>query len=821
MPEEVILMFDVAGVLTTSPYPASRRLAETVMRCVFERAEAHLRSTIGNESPSLLAQHYSSFFSLVRNFTENARGCKGAFERLELGEINRVQFVSMFHAEMEFMLTALSKKNPEELDLMRIANPKRVVALRERYPLLGDPVIQELVRELVDSEAFLCTMEKVSPRRNVLNLLHYLRMKSQQEIRLVVVANTWEVEGQYARMSKALSNAVGDSNWSYFPSSCPIDYNKGGVKSSFLINGLFDAYVQSYTFHNRKPFPDIFIHATDEAMKTRMLSEASIKFDVKPHIFLFDDVLENCETARNLPDSSFEKVYYVENGAYDVYEDVLDALKTVGATDSFWAEVARGVESDVSPLFKPPRDPQGKPTSWINEEMYNYNNNLLILPPPLCEACEPRGVLESDSFLNDNDKDAILFYCAQHLPHLFPIDIPSTYTRNLQLARKPGFATSAGPIVFEPMWGSGFFKTYRITLRTGSYVLRVQPSGPMPYGTVDIRTECEVVRYLSQASLLPLANCLLYCDSYSANGHRFSLRRYVDGEIITHLSKLIQPRIHRPYSKGRQVVNLEFDPRRFFLNAIVVLVELHSVPLLPFLSRHRGERPSNGSTNTVHPLLEKIKEWDAVYRKAVDAAKLEDGTSIFQSRRLERLSQALVDAFDETRLRERQVPYPERLVLIHGRYKLQDLIFAPRSFEGRHKYPPQLLGVMNFNCAGPGDPLVDVASLALMALLRPPRGICDMPSEARALFPTPQWILDKYCRATGYMRELPKKKRESIFNVYMSAMCLRYAVTLTSQLSEVHKLNNELSLKETRNLSVIEHAVQQGLAVIHERHSRL
>ncbi|KAH9580911.1 Aminoglycoside phosphotransferase [Trypanosoma melophagium] len=818
MPAEVILMFDVAGVLSTAPYPAARRLAETVMRCVFERAAAHLMPIVGDEFPFFLARHYSNFFSLVRHFTEHTRGIKGAYERLELGEINRVQFVPMFQAEMEFMLTALSKKNQEELELMQITNYKRVAAIRDRYPLLADPVIQELIRELVDPEAFLCTVEKISPRRNVLNLLHYLRMKSQQEIRLVVVANTWEVEGQYTQMTKTLSHTVGNKNWSYFPTTCPFAYGKNSGKSSFVINGLFDAYVQSYTFHKRKPFPDIFLYAIDEAMKTRMASEASLKFDVMPHIFLFDSVLENCETARNLPDNPFQNVYHIENGSYDVYEDVLDALKTVGANDPFWEDVVKGVEEEIGPLFKPPRDANGNPTSWINEEMHDYNSNLLFLPPPPCEACDPRGPFEYQAFLDEEAKDSILFYFAQHLPHLFPIDVPTTRKGNLQLARKPGFATSAGPILFEPMRGIGFFKTYRITLRTGSYVLRVQPRGPTPYDTVDIRTEYEVMQYLSQKSNLPIAKCYLYCGSYEACGHRFSLRRFIDGEVISNISKLIQPRIHRPYSKRRQVVNVELDPYIFFKRAVDVLAELHNVPLSGFPFLQRTDRQRGVNNNPVHPLLESIKNWMVEYKTVASCVTNPDGSSFFKSRALESLSEALLERLDSTRLQERTIPFPDHLVLIHGDYKLQDLLFSHRSLEGRHKYPPQVLGVMNFNACTTGDPFIDVASLALVALIRPPRGIYGMSREIQGLFPTPRWILDRYCNARGYMRQITRKKREAIFNVYLSAMCLRYAIVILSHLAEVYRHHEELSIADTRKMSLSEEILKQGLAVIEQNH---
>ncbi|ESL07891.1 hypothetical protein TRSC58_04416 [Trypanosoma rangeli SC58] len=816
-------MFGVAGVLTTSPYSAMRRLAETLMRCVFERAEAHHVEFVGNESPALLAHNYSNLYSLIRIFTEKVRGTRCAFEQLELGEINRVQFAPLYYAEMDFMLTALAKKNMEELECMQIMHPARVAPIQKRYPLLADPLVQELLRELMDPEAYLCTIEKVSPRRNVLNLLHYLRMKSQQEIRLVVVTNTWEVEGQYTRMSKAMLHSTSEMKWSNFPTTCPIDYGTGCGRSSFVINGLFDAFVQSYTFHKRKPFPDIFYHAIETTMKSRMISKESLTYDVKPHIFLFDDTLENCETARNLSDSPFKKVYHIENGAYDVYEDVLSALNMVGELDPFWADVVAGVKKDMAPLFKPPRDAHGNPTSWINEEMHNHNSNLLFLPPPPCDACEPRGLFDPKKFLDEDDKDAILFYCAQYLPQLFPLEIPSTHTGNLKLAQKPGFATSCGPIVFEPMRGIGFFKTYRITLRTGSYVLRLQPRGPMPHDTLDIRAEYEMMRYLYKNSNVPIAKCLLYCDSCAVCGYRFSLRRFVEGEAITDMRKLIQPRIQRPYSAHRQHINVELNPYLFFMKAVEMLSKIHAMPPPRFLSQTRAERGSSSGTtgSSIHPLMGIIKDLMVQYRAVVGTAKLPDGSCVLQSKALEQLSKALLDGFDETQLGNQSIPFPEQLVMIHGDFKLRDLLFSYRSFEGRHKYPPNIVGVMNFTSVSTGDPLVDVASLALVTLLPRGMGIYDLPVKIRSLFPSPGWILDKYCCARGYMQTIAKKKREAIFKVYLAAGCLRYAVNTLSDLGDILRAYDFIPLVESRKLSLVEQVLQQGLAVIGKHPSQL
>lgn len=824
MPAEVVLMMDLAGVITTSPFPAARRLCETMMRCVFERAGAHIIVERKDErSIPFLAKKYSNFFFTVVEFTERTRGLKGAFERLELGEINRLEFIAAFTEEINFMLLALSKHNREELEELNIAFPQRVEALKKRFPLLRDPVVQLQIKELLDVEAFLCTMEKVSPRKNVLNLLHYLRTKSQQEIRLFAMGNTWEFEGQYRRMAKAMTYSVADSISSAFPVTCPVEYGKEGntFQNSFQVTGLFDGYVQSYVYHKRKPYPDIFMQALEEVRMGRTPTGEALRYDIKPNIFYFDDVEAHCKVARQLPGNPFTEVFLIEDGACDVYKDIIHALKIVAEKDPFWAEVVAGAEKEIGPLFQTSADKKGSPVSWVTEELHNYNNNLLFIPPPPNDLCTPVQTLEKERYrMDDEDQERILFYCAQHLPHLFPLTLPAQPGANTKLRTQPGFATSSGPIVFEYVEGSKFFESYRITLRTGSYTLRIQPRGPSPYLSADIRREYEIMTHLHENSPeLNVPATLLYCDSYAVCGRRFFLRRYRDGENLRAVSQLIQPRIRRPYSQRRvMVINVELRPKQFYKQMLNALTVLHNSSLPPFMKQ--AEEKMRRNKAHVHPLLSTIQESIGMYNLALKKSGAPGRFGVqLRSVAVEELSRALKVCFDQTQLSQTIVPMPDRLVVLHGSFDLTSVIFSHRSLEGRAKYPPQLIGMVQFKLTRLGDPLVDVATAALFNYLSQPEGIYGAPRDIQMLFPTPSDILEMYCTTRGYMLHLDRRHRDDIFKVYLASLCLQRAVMLMTEVVTTQSPADSKRSVQSRNIAQVDQLAQRGLEILHSRNT--
>lgn len=75
--------------------------------------------------------------------------------------------------------------------------------------------------------------------------------------------------------------------------------------SAFNVNGLFDGYAQSHVLHKRKPYPDIFMDAINEIMQNRMPTGEALRYDIKPHLFYFDDAPQHCEVARGLPGNPF------------------------------------------------------------------------------------------------------------------------------------------------------------------------------------------------------------------------------------------------------------------------------------------------------------------------------------------------------------------------------------------------------------------------------------------------------------------------------------------------------------------------------------
>lgn len=184
---------------------------------------------------------------------------------------------------------------------------------------------------------------------------------------------------------------------------------------------------------------------------------------------------------------------------------------------------------------------------------------------------------------------------------------------------------------------------------------------------------------------------LIYCDSYAVCGRRFFLYRYRDGDILTSIQQLIQPRIRRPYSHRRRLVNVELRPVLFYRAAIKALSALHdsSLPMFMRQQEEQQRRRRTGLTRLpVHPLLRHIQQSINRYRLYVETSKTIQRENCLKSVVMEALAQRLLSCFDSTILSQQNIPPPSHEVILHGNFDLSSVIFSHRSLEGRAKYPP-------------------------------------------------------------------------------------------------------------------------------------
>lgn len=834
----VVLLFDYGGVLGASPFPAIRRYTEFVMGIYFSRLVAAGLAENSNTDLLALSKQYANLYFTISRFAESATAVpsavdfvkagpagaakpsgggkvESAWSRLERGSIRRRNFVTLFAQETKSFLKALQcTTSAEVLQLGFRQSQQTLDQLRQRLALLTLPAQQEIFFDLFDASSFLCVIEKCAPRKNVLNLIHFLRSATHQEIKIGVVTNNWEGEGHYVSNTTSMERTGMPA---FLPVYCPLEYEGQRRGATFDANALFDVVAQSYIVGSRKPEPEIFRTAVEAVTGTGVPENDTAA--VAPHLFFFDDIFKNCEAARKLtfPNASapmFSQVFNINNGPLDVYQCVLKALKAVGAKDPYWLQIAASTELVCGPLFLGPGVTAGGGSSgtWIDVESSDLDGNLLHVPSPPNPALEPMSGLVNDNKLSQDEKNRVLAYLSKHIPQFFPIVCPETFDETTNLCDVKSVATSNGPVLFEYFRGGMSNPTYRITLRTGSYVLRKQPRGSLLGGAHDLQREFLICRHLAQTSAVPVPQCLLYCDDLTVVGEKFYVMRYIDGKIIRKLDELVSPPFSRPFSHRRVLSKTQLNPTLFVHQALDVLVLLHNASIPPFLQKTAESiRLKQSSQSAVHPILHLVNVWAQQYARSMDKVKAKAPAHIAEARSeaFEHLTEAIRMAFVHE-----QIPMPTKVCLTHGDFKLDNMMFSHRSLEGRPKYPPKILTLLDFELANIGDPLTDVAYLALMHLLPPPRGLFGMDATAASRFPSVQQILTYYCTAAKYMLEIPKDKLLEVFNLYLAAMCQKLAGIVQGVVTR-KILGNASDAQGAANMAmVVEHLSVQGLAVM-------
>jgi aminoglycoside phosphotransferase (APT) family kinase protein/FMN phosphatase YigB (HAD superfamily) len=822
---DVVLLFDYGGVVGASPLPAVRRYTEFIMETFFARLVA--AGLLNNTEIGIpaLSKQYSNLYFQISRFAESAIALpagagtrtpvvESAWSQLERGAIRRRNFVTLFAQETVMFLKALRCKTADEVTALGFRQSQQSLdQLRQRLAFLTLPEQQEIFLELFDAASFLAVIEKCAPRKNVLNMLHFLRATTHQEIRVGIVTNNWESEGHYVLNTIALERTGMPV---FLPVYCPLEYESQRRGATFDTNALFDVVAQSYIIGSRKPEPGIFVTAVEAVTGVGVPQNDAQKR--MPQIFFFDDILKNCEAARKLtfPNSEvpmFSKVFNITNGPLDVYQSVVKALRSVGADDPYWMNVATNLETTIGPLFaRNVAGGGGGARTWVDVEANDLDENLLHLPPPPNPALEPMSGLVNDNKLTLDEKNRVLVYLSRQLPQNFPLVCPEKFDETTNLSDLKSVATSNGPCLFEYFKGGMSNPTYRITLRTGSYVLRKQPRGKLLGGAHDLQREYEICRHLSKTSQVPVPECLHYCDDLSVVGQKFYVMRYVDGKIIRRIDELVSPPFSRPFSHRRVLSKTQLNPTLFIHKALDVLALLHNASIPPFLQRTADSiRVKQQSKQSLHPVLHLVNVWARQYGDALKQvqSKAPKHVAEVRSDAFEHLTEAIRMSFDHE-----DIPMPTKVCLTHGDYKLDNMMFSHRSLEGRPKYPPKILSLLDFELANIGDPLTDVAYMALMHLLPPPRGLLGMEASAVSRFATAEQMLEYYCATAQYMQDVPKAKLARIFHIYIAAMCHKLAGIANGVVAR-RILGNASDAQGAASLAaVVEHLSVQGVLAL-------
>jgi aminoglycoside phosphotransferase (APT) family kinase protein len=258
----------------------------------------------------------------------------------------------------------------------------------------------------------------------------------------------------------------------------------------------------------------------------------------------------------------------------------------------------------------------------------------------------------------------------------------------------------AGPASIEQFKGGQSNPTYRITAGGRRYVMRAKP-GPaaklLPSAHA-IEREFRVISALGAAGI-PVPRALALCEDESVIGRAFYVMDFVDGRIFWDQSL---PGVARA---DRAAIYDEMNR---------VIAALHA---LDYAAIGLGDYGKPGNY-----LTRQIGRWTKQYR-ASETEPIEP---------MDRLIAWLPE----------HVPTGEETSVVHGDYRLDNLVFHPSE--------PKVLAVLDWELSTLGHPLADFAYHCLSWHIPPDqfRGIAGLDLAALGIPPESDYIA-AYCRRTG------------------------------------------------------------------------
>ena len=258
----------------------------------------------------------------------------------------------------------------------------------------------------------------------------------------------------------------------------------------------------------------------------------------------------------------------------------------------------------------------------------------------------------------------------------------------------------AGPIQLEQFKGGQSNPTFKIITPQKSYVMRAKP-GPaaklLPSAHA-IEREFQVMAALRKADM-PVAEMLALCEDESVIGRAFFIMEFVDGRVLW------DPALPGITPAGRAEI---FDEMN------CVIARLHQTD---FAAIGLSEYGKAGNY-----FQRQIGRWTKQYR-ASETEKIDAMDN-------------LIDWLPQ------HIPPGEETTIVHGDYRLDNLIF--------HPHEPRVLAILDWELSTLGHPLADFA-YHCMAWHVPPsafRGVAGLPLAELGI-PDFKTYVARYCERTG------------------------------------------------------------------------
>ncbi len=256
----------------------------------------------------------------------------------------------------------------------------------------------------------------------------------------------------------------------------------------------------------------------------------------------------------------------------------------------------------------------------------------------------------------------------------------------------------AGSVTIARYAGGQSNPTYRIDAASGSYVLRRKPFGPLLPSAHAIEREYALIAALHPTGY-PVARPLALCEDAGVVGAPFYVMERVVGRTIW----------------DGAMPGMTPDERRGHYDALVdALAALHAIdPAAVGLGGYG--RPGNYFER-------QVARWTRQYR----ASQTDDLPDV----------EALIEWLPRT------MPVQDRTAIVHGDYRIDNLIFAD---EGA-----KVAAVLDWELSTLGDPLADFTYL-LMNWVTPPDGRSGIAGigGGDSGIPTMEDVVARYCAATG------------------------------------------------------------------------
>ncbi len=253
-----------------------------------------------------------------------------------------------------------------------------------------------------------------------------------------------------------------------------------------------------------------------------------------------------------------------------------------------------------------------------------------------------------------------------------------------------------GPLDFSLIAGGHSNLTFRVRDAAGrDYVLRRPPLGHVLESAHDMAREYRIVSALARSSV-PLANTLGLCTDTSINDAPFYIMDYVSGPVL--------------HEAEASLLVSQTDRYDLGLHVIDVLAQLHQLNPDDVGLGQLGRKEAY--------LARQLKRWT----KQWAATKTHE-----------------IPAMEETtRLLEAQMPEQVGAVIVHGDYRLGNMIIDGGSIKA----------LLDWELCTLGDALADVGYL-LNSWIMPGEEDEDTTATSVGGFPERQTLIERYSKATG------------------------------------------------------------------------